>query len=362
MTIKLVVGGCTLNVVNAYAPQAGLDKEAKRHFWMGGYSEVHGGFGFGDQNEGGTSLLEFSKAFELVIANSSFPKREEHLVAREVLGVSSGYASGNKGDGWWNEVVQGKVEAKKVAYLKLVGSISEEERRENNERYKVARKEAKRAVTEAKTAACDRLYEDLGTKGGEKKLFRLAKERERKGRDMDQVRYIKDENNEEDVRGVQVEYGGFVIQEQRRLVEQYMDWKNDLHMVFIDLEKVYDKGDGDINEDVTHRIRVGWMEWRLAFGVLCDKKVPPILKGKFYRAVVRLAMLYGAECWPVKNSHIKKMKVAEMRMLIWMRGNTKMDKIRNEDIRNKVGVAPMDDKLREARAQMVWARSEEKPK
>ncbi|XP_070038267.1 uncharacterized protein [Nicotiana tomentosiformis] len=42
--------------------------------------EVHGGFGFGVTKGGGTSLLEFAKAFELVIANSNFPTREEHLV------------------------------------------------------------------------------------------------------------------------------------------------------------------------------------------------------------------------------------------------------------------------------------------
>ncbi|XP_019251074.1 PREDICTED: craniofacial development protein 2-like [Nicotiana attenuata] len=109
MTIKLVVGECTLNVVSAYALQVGLDEEIKRRFWevlddivrsiplserlfiggdfnghywssAGGYTEVHGGFGFGERNGGGTSLLDFAKAFDLVIANSSFPKREEHLV------------------------------------------------------------------------------------------------------------------------------------------------------------------------------------------------------------------------------------------------------------------------------------------
>ncbi|XP_070014509.1 uncharacterized protein [Nicotiana sylvestris] len=43
------------------------------------------------------------------------------------------------------------------------------------------------------------------------------------------------------------------------------------------------------------------------------------------------------------------MKVAEMRMLRWMCGHTKLDKIRNDDIRRKVGVAPMKDKMQEAR-------------
>ncbi|XP_070013699.1 uncharacterized protein [Nicotiana sylvestris] len=38
-------------------------------------------------------------------------------VGREVFGVSSGVSGGHKGDWWWNEVVQGKVEAKKAAYL-----------------------------------------------------------------------------------------------------------------------------------------------------------------------------------------------------------------------------------------------------
>ncbi|KAF3630495.1 Macro domain-containing protein [Capsicum annuum] len=85
----------------------------------------------------------------------------------------------------------------------------------------------------------------------------------------------------------------------------------------------------------------------LASGVLCDKKVPPKLKGKFYRVAVRSAMLYGAECWPIKNSHIQKMKVTEMRMLRWMCGLTRGDRVRNETIREKVGVTSVEDRMRE---------------
>ncbi|KAK4350043.1 hypothetical protein RND71_029356 [Anisodus tanguticus] len=50
-------------------------------------------------------------------------------------------------------------------------------------------------------------------------------------------------------------------------------------------------------------------------------------------------MLYGAECWSVKTSHTQKMKVAEMRMLRWMCGHTMKDKIRNDNIRDRMGVA-----------------------
>ena len=52
----------------------------------------------------------------------------------------------------------------------------------------------------------------------------------------------------------------------------------------------------DIDEDVSHRIKAGWMKWRQASGVLCDKRVTQKLKGKFYRMMIRPAMLYGAEC------------------------------------------------------------------
>uniref|UniRef100_A0A1U7YLA6 Uncharacterized protein LOC104250021 n=1 Tax=Nicotiana sylvestris TaxID=4096 RepID=A0A1U7YLA6_NICSY len=105
------------------------------------------------------------------------------------------------------------------------------------------------------------------------------------------------------------------------------------------------QGNGELDEDVSHCIGAGWMKWRLSSDVLCDRNVPLRLKVKFYRVVVRPAMLYGAECWPVKNSHVQKMRVAEMRMC----GYTRRNRIKNDAIRDRVGVTSVEDKMRESR-------------
>ncbi|PHU16026.1 60S ribosomal protein L10a-3 [Capsicum chinense] len=73
------------------------------------------------------------------------------------------------------------------------------------------------------------------------------------------------------------------------------------------------EGNGEISGYVSKRIGAGWMKWRLASGVLCDKKVPLKLKDKFYRVAVCPVMLYGAECWPIKHVHIQKLKMTKMR-------------------------------------------------
>jgi hypothetical protein len=52
---------------------------------------------------------------------------------------------------------------------------------------------------------------------------------------------------------------------------------------------------GDIDEDVNHQIKVGWIKWPQASSLLCDKRVPQKLKGKFYRTTIQPTMLYGAE-------------------------------------------------------------------
>jgi hypothetical protein len=52
---------------------------------------------------------------------------------------------------------------------------------------------------------------------------------------------------------------------------------------------------GDIDEDVSHRIKTDWLKWCEASGILCDPRVPLKIKDKFYRTVIRSAMLYGTQ-------------------------------------------------------------------
>ncbi|XP_071687374.1 uncharacterized protein [Rutidosis leptorrhynchoides] len=106
---------------------------------------------------------------------------------------------------------------------------------------------------------------------------------------------------------------------------------------------------GRIDEDVSHRIKVGWVKWRAATGVLCDRKIPLNLKGKFYKVAIRPVMLYGSECWPMTKAQKRRIEVAEMRMLRWTCDKTILDMIPNRVFRENLKVSNIIDKLREER-------------
>jgi len=71
-----------------------------------------------------------------------------------------------------------------------------------------------------------------------------------------------------------------------------------------------------------------------------------------YRIVVRPTLLYVIECWPTKRSYLQRMKAVEMRMICWICGNTRLDKIRNKVIRDKIGEIFIEDKIRDVRLQL----------
>ena len=122
-------------------------------------------------------------------ANSRVLRR----AGEEVLGKTSGKkAPADKEAWWWNEEVQQIVKRKKI----LKKEWDRSGREEDKEQYKAAKKEAKRAVARARNQAWDELYRELETPEGEKKLFKLAKKRDKASKDLTQIKQMKNEQGE----------------------------------------------------------------------------------------------------------------------------------------------------------------------
>ncbi|KAK3528001.1 hypothetical protein QTP86_013113 [Hemibagrus guttatus] len=601
MSLKLEIEGVMLNVVSGYAPQVGCELEEKERFWSEldevmesiptgervvigadfnghvgegntGDEEVMGKFGVKERNLEGQMVVDFAKRMDMGVVNTYFQKREEHRVTyksggrstqvvlpddwettaeviretgRKVLGVSSGRRKEDKETWWWNEEVQDSIQRKRLAKKKWDMDRTEENRQE----YKELQCRVKREVSKAKQKAYEELYTRLDTREGEKDLYRLARQRDRDGKDVQQVRVIKDRDgrvltseesvqrrwkeyfeelmNEENEREKRVEGVNSVEQEvdkirkdevrkalkrmksgkavgpddipvevwkclgeaaveflanlfnrvleSERMPEEwrrsvlvpifknkgdvqscsnyrgiklmshtmkYRDGQKELHCVFVDLEKAYDRvpreelwycmrksgvaekyvrvvqdmyersrtvvrcavvmdqlseevrqespwtmmfaddivicsesreqveenlerwrfalerrgmkvsriqSNGECGKEVKKRVQAGWNGWRKVSGVLCDQKISARIKGKVYRTVVRPAMLYGLETVSLRKRQESELEVAELKMLRFSLGVTRLDRIRNEYIRGTAHVGRLGDKVREAR-------------
>ena len=110
--------------------------------------------------------------------------------AETVLGVTFAKRKGDMKTWWWNEEVQKSIKEKKEA-KKAWDKIRD---KNTKKVYKEKKSKAKKAVAMAKRRTYDDLYARFETKEGEKELYRLARQRDRAGKDVQHVRIIKDEN------------------------------------------------------------------------------------------------------------------------------------------------------------------------
>ncbi|KAK3530520.1 hypothetical protein QTP86_027885 [Hemibagrus guttatus] len=225
MSLKLEIEGVMLNVVSGYAPQVGCELEEKERFWSEldavmesiptgervvigadfnghvgegnrGDEEVMGKFGVKERNLEGQMVVAFTKRMDMGVVNTYFQKREEHRVTyksggRRTQGDREKGAGRRKEDNetwWWNEEVQDSIQRKRLAKKKWDMDRTEESRQE----YKELQHRVKREVSQAKQKAYDELYTRLDTREGQKDLYRLARQRDRDGKDVQQVRVIKD--------------------------------------------------------------------------------------------------------------------------------------------------------------------------
>ncbi|XP_037800342.1 craniofacial development protein 2-like [Penaeus monodon] len=115
---KLALEEFEINVFSVYAPQTGCTDDEKDEFWttlqdefekvaedercvIGGdlnghvgrgsdvISRVHGGMCYGEGNEDGERVIDFAISNDMVISNTIFTKRQEHLITYKSDGRAS---------------------------------------------------------------------------------------------------------------------------------------------------------------------------------------------------------------------------------------------------------------------------------
>ncbi|XP_071719227.1 uncharacterized protein [Rutidosis leptorrhynchoides] len=104
-------------------------------------------------------------------------------VAKEALGVVVGTSRGNRAvrESWWfSDEVQRKVALKQLRFRELItcGEGTPSDRIRAEERYKEAKREAKKALAQTKDMAYEVLYKKLDSKEGANDIYRIAKARE----------------------------------------------------------------------------------------------------------------------------------------------------------------------------------------
>ncbi|GKB83467.1 retrovirus-related pol polyprotein LINE-1 [Tanacetum coccineum] len=214
--------------------------------------------------------------------------------AKDSVGVtkeSSRTHSSHRESWWFGEEVQTKIAAKHARFREflLCREGNQEDRSMAKERYKVAKREAKIVVALAKDKAYEDLYKKLDSKEGANDIFKIAKARERRRRDLGNISakmpdewrlsevipIYKNKGNAQvcsNYRGIKLLGHTMKLWERvierslrretrvlenqfgfmpgrsttkathllRKLMEKYRERQRDLHMAFLDLETVYD--------------------------------------------------------------------------------------------------------------------------
>ena len=134
-------------------------------------------------------------------------------IARRKLGETSGKVSmaGRWETWWWNQEVQEKLKDKKKA-KKTWDTIGDDA---SKLAYKTAIKQAKKEVAKTRNKAYEELYEKLETKEGENEVFKIAKQRNRQSKDVQQVRVIKSKTGE-------------ILMEEEKVKQRWKEYFNNL--------------------------------------------------------------------------------------------------------------------------------------
>ena len=94
----------------------------------------------------------------------------------------------------------------------------------------------------------------------------------------------------------------------------------------------------ECERDVVHRMNEGYRAWEALKSVLSNRGLGIKAKKCLYEGVIVPTSLYGAEAWGMRTAERRKVNVLEMKCLRSLIGVSRMDRVRNEDMRRRAGI------------------------
>ena len=95
--------------------------------------------------------------------------------------------------------------------------------------------------------------------------------------------------------------------------------------------------DGRCERDAVHRMNEVYRTWRLK-SVLSNRGFRIKAKKCLYEGVIVPMALYGAEAWGMRSAERRKVNVLELKCLRNLVGVSRMDRVRNEEVRRRAGI------------------------
>jgi hypothetical protein len=115
------------------------------------------------------------------------------------------------------------------------------------------------------------------------------------------------------------------------------------HFNYLGCDVTYDQ-DEDIHNKLHKFQNICGTIWRNL-----KKKTRKDKQLKFYKTMPVPVLMYGSEAWVIKKNDTSRIQSAEMKLLRSVKGCTRMDHIRNEDIRTELEMYAIQGKSTEYR-------------
>ena len=96
--------------------------------------------------------------------------------------------------------------------------------------------------------------------------------------------------------------------------------------------------DGRCERDVVHEMNEEYGAWGELKNVLSNRGCGIKAKKCLYEGVIVPTALYGAEAWCMRSAERRKVNVLEMKCLRSLVAVSRMDRVRNEEVRRRAGI------------------------